>query len=65
MSFFEDPRENYNMAIECNAVGSMIRIFGSYEAYYKSLPRRYFQATENGYVSRDRKQYFKELSHSR
>lgn len=63
--FFEDPRENYNMAIESDAVDSMIKIYGSYKAYYKSLPRRYFQATGNGYVSRDRKQYFCELQRSR
>jgi hypothetical protein len=60
MAWFEDPRENYNMAAYSGheAVESMIRIYGSYERYYKSLPRRYFKATGSGYVSRDRKHYF-------
>lgn len=60
MSWFKDPRTTNNGAYDHfsdheQAMIWIIKIFGSFEAYKKSLQRnRKFQATESGWISTPR-----------
>lgn len=60
MSWFEDPRENNNGAFDFfndheEAMNWIIKIFGSFEAYKKSLQRnRKFQPSSTGWISTPR-----------